>query len=592
MPKEKKKEKILKGIPASPGIAIGPSLIIGDLLSTIVISEDDIPSSEIPEELERLEQAIQKTKEEISKLQEEASTSLAKSETRIFDVHLLIIDDKVLLTDVKKIISSGKQADYAFTKVINEYIERIENLSNSYIRERSSDIKDVASRLLSNLTGTKKRSLKNITGQHIIVANDLSPSETVEIDRNKLLAFIAEKGSRTSHTAILAQSLKIPAIVGVQGLLKEIEDDDLIIIDAFTGVIIINPTEKTLEIYPKKKKENELLYATLLKESNLRPETRDGFCIQLAANIESTDDIKDANKFGAAGVGLFRTEYIFMNIPNLPTEEDQFNIYREAAAMLNGRPLVIRTLDLGGDKLSDNFKMPIEPNPFLGLRAIRLCLNKPELLEPQIRAILRASVFGDIHIMFPMISTEFEVDQVLEIIKKAKTDLIAKGIPFNNNLKVGIMIEIPAAALIAEKLAKKVDFFSIGTNDLLQYTIAVDRCNANVSYLYQPTHPAVLRLIDYVVRAARKNNVWVTVCGEMASDPINTPILAGLGVNELSMAPVSLGSVRRVIRRIKMHEAEEIAKASLECSNFNEVLTLSENYLCEIVPDLMDLRIG
>ena len=584
-----KKERVFKGIAASPGIAIGTALILGDTLSTLDIKDRKINKDEIESELEKFNQALESTREEILALQEHISTTLEKAESSIFDAHLLIVDDQVLKTEVCEMINNRKAADFAFYQVIHKYIDALSAMSNPYIRERAVDIKDVGSRVMSNLTGIEKRSLKNITAQHIIIASDLTPSDTAEIDTENLQAVVIEKGSRTSHTAILARSLKMPAVVAVPNFVSRVKDDDLVIVDGFIGTMIVNPTQATQNLYAIKEEKKEKYYADLLRESTLRPETIDGFCIQLAANIEHPDDVEDANKFGAAGVGLFRTEYLFMNRKELPSEEQQFDIYREAAANLNGQPLIIRTLDVGGDKLSSIISMSCEPNPFLGLRGIRLCLANKSLIEAQLRAILRASAYGCIRMMFPMISCAEELDQVIEMTDQIKKELKAKKIPFNAEIEIGIMIETPSAALIAETLAPKLDFFSIGTNDLVQYTLAVDRCNEKVAYLYQPSHPAILGLIQKVVLAAKNNNIWVSVCGEMASDPRYTPILVGLGVHELSMGSVSLGIIRRIIRRIKMHEAEKIAMQTIKCKTAQEALDISEEFLYNVAPDIIEL---
>ncbi len=587
-----KVERVLKGIAASPGIAIGAATILGDTLSTLDIREKNIGPSLVASEIEKLEKALEETRNQILKLKKGMKASL-KNEAAIFDAHLLIVDDQVLIKEVKDQINNGKSADFSFYSIIKRYISAIAGMPDPYIRERAVDIKDVASRVLSNLTGVQKRSLSNITGQRIIFAHDLTPSDTAEIDSENLQAFVVKAGSRTSHTAILARSMKIPAIVGVQeDLLTIVKDEDLVIVDGFTGSLIINPTAETQKIYAVKEEKNEKYYADLIKESTLRPETIDGFCIQLAANIEHQEDVKEAIKYGAAGVGLFRTEYMYLNQDKLPDEEKQYNVYREITANLNNQPMIVRTLDVGGDKLSKILSVPHEPNPFLGLRAIRLCLATPELIKTQMRAILRASAYGDIKIMFPMITCAEELDQLLELLETCKEELKAKKLPLNEDIETGIMIETPSAALIANTLAAKVDFFSIGTNDLVQYTMAVDRSNERVAYLYQPSHPAILSLIQQVVKAARDNRIWVSVCGEMASDPRYTPILVGMGVHELSMGPVSLGIIRRIIRRIKMHEAEKIAEYAINCRTAAEALEISETFLNDIAPDIIDITTG
>ena len=451
--------------------------------------------------------------------------------------------------------------------------------------------KDVASRVLSNLQETNRPVLDYLEGMRIIIAHDLTPSDTVLLDREKVQAFAIESGSNTSHTAILARSMQIPSVVNIQGnVVQELENNDDIIVDGFIGTVIVHPTEKTRKAYQLKAKEEGRFYIDLIRESRLRPETLDGFTVQLASNIETLADIQTAKKFGTSGVGLFRTEYMYMGNKELPTEEAQVETFTSLIKEMNGEPVIVRTLDIGGDKYCENLSLRKEANPFLGLRAIRLCLHEcQDVFRTQLRSLLRAGAVGNLKIMLPMISCIEEVIQVKKIIEELKAELTKEKLPFNRDIEVGIMIETPAAALLAEHFAKIVDFLSIGTNDLIQYTIAIDRDNEKVAYLYEPTNPAILHLIKTVVDAAKKNRIWVSVCGQMAGSPQYIPLLLGMGVHELSMVPMSLGAVRRIIRKLNMHEAEVAAEKALLCSNARDALNVSLELLKKIEPEVTNL---
>ncbi len=589
---EEHKEMILHGIAASPGIAIGEVLIVNSFYTSF--QEPDIKTADpekLDEEIELFNKALDVTRKELQEMQKRIQKELDEKEASIFDAHLLIVDDQMILSEVELLVKTqNMSASYAFYSTINRYVNALSTMPDSYIRERADDIKDVASRILSNLHGTKRPILDNLGSPKIVIAHDLTPSATALLDRENVQAFAVGTGSQTSHTAILARSMKIPAVVGVKDISMQLKNGDRVIVDGYVGTTILNPTESTIKLYHQKASQEEKLYAELIHESRLRPETVDGFCIQLAANVDNIEDVKSAKRFGAAGVGLFRTEYLFINRTKVPTEDEQFEIYREMIASMNGHPVTIRTLDIGGDKLAETLIALAEPNPFLGLRAVRLCLReRPDLIRTQLRAMLRASVFGNLKILFPMITSTAEVESLLQIISELKAQLKREKIGFKDDIEVGIMIETPAAALMSEALAELVDFFSIGSNDLIQYTLAVDRSNEKVAYLYQPTHPAVLYLIHRTVVAARRKNIWVSVCGEMAGAPQYIPLLVGLGVHELSMSPISLGTIRRTIRKMKMHKAEEIAHRALNCTRASEALEQSQEYLKEVIPDILKL---
>ncbi|MFA7231706.1 MAG: phosphoenolpyruvate--protein phosphotransferase [Victivallaceae bacterium] len=586
-------EKIYHGIAASPGIAIGQALVIKEHNTAYTESSDSpITPEQIECEIDRFSTALDKTREELINLQKRLEDKLDAREASIFDAHLLIVDDQMLTNEVKDMVRKKlKTADYAFYKVIERYVNAISVMPDQYIKERAADIKDVGSRILSNLRAADKPIQDILTEPKIIIARDLTPSDTALLDRKNVQAFAIETGSNTSHTAILARSMQIPAIVGISHEVCEtINNNASIIIDGFTGTLIINPDAKTIELYKLKAEEEGQFYLDLIRESRLRPETIDGFTIQLASNIEDVADIQAAKKFGTCGVGLFRTEYMYLNATSLPSEETQFETYKQLILEMDGEPVIVRTLDIGGDKLDQNLTHP-EHNPFLGMRAIRLCLKeRPDVFHTQLRAILRASAYGNLKIMFPMISAIDEVREIKQCLDKIKKELISEKLDFNHNIETGIMIETPSAALLADKLAEMVDFFSIGTNDLVQYTIAIDRSNEKVAYLYQPTHPAILELIHRVVTAAKRHNIWVSVCGQMAGTPKYTPLLVGLGVHELSMSPISLGPVRRIIRKLRMHEAEKAAQDAMKCSTADEALEISLKLLQKISPEITNLN--
>ncbi len=585
-----KKEILFHGIPASPGIAIGPVLMLGaDAEPSGKPAASFLEPDQVDVEIERFTVAIAKTKNEIQVLRD----TLDDESAGIFDAHLLIVDDKMLFNEVVALIRKKYlTASSAFQETIDRYIAAISNMPDQYLRERAVDIQDVAARIQNKLRGD---TVKKATADHspgIIIARDLTPSDTASLDRSDVLGFAIETGSPTSHTAILARSMHLPAVVGVRRLIQRLSDGDQIIIDGYIGMVIIHPNEDTIEFYREKLARQERLYAELQKESRMSAETTDGYRIHLAANVEGVDTLDEIHKTGAEGIGLFRTEYLFLNQEVLPDEETQFQVYKELAERMQGQPVIIRTLDVGGDKLSSLLSVPHEPNPFLGLRAVRLCLSHPELIRTQMRALLRAGIYGNIKMMFPMISTMSELDAMLSILESVKNDLMSRQQSFNGHMDVGVMIEIPAAVLIADQLAKKVDFFSIGSNDLVQYTLAVDRSNEKVAYLYNPMHPAVIELIARTAKAAHDNNIWIGCCGELAGDPRFTPLLAGLGIQELSMSPASIAPVRRIIRRMSMYDAEQLTKAIRNCGDPVHAMELSQKLVARLAPDIAKMNKG
>ena len=590
-----KKEVLFHGFPASPGICRGRVLVFGAAHTDFTETIDPIPieESEVESEVKQFQTALEKTKAEIKELQKKMQKAVEKRDAKIFDAHLLIVEDKLLHKEVvSRIRGQLCSAQSSFLLTIQRYINAISGTNDTYLHERAGDIRDIANRILRNLNGDKDSSLTldNLPENTVVIAHDLTPSDTAMLDRRNILGFAIETGSRTCHTSILARSLRIPAVVGMRNIAGKFANGDEVIVDGFLGMVIRNPSPETLAFYQEKISRKDELYNILLKESSRAAETTDGYRVKLCANIEGADDLEQVFRCGAEGIGLFRTEYLFMNTPVPPDEETQFQIYSKLLRAMRGRSVTIRTVDLGGDKLDYASASSIrEPNPFLGLRAIRLCHEKPQIIRTQMRALLRAGVNGDLRIMFPMVSSLSEIEELLAIRDEIMEELKNENIPFDPEVRIGAMIEIPSACLIADALAAKVDFFSIGSNDLVQYTLAVDRLNERVAYLYRPSHPAVMELIRLTVAAAKKHRIPVCVCGEIAADPRFTPILLGLGVLELSMSPNAVAEVRGVIRKTSMLASENLAKIALTASDPEEVMDLAKEHIQSVAPDIASI---
>ena len=590
-----KKEILFHGIPASPGIAIAPVYLSRPQEKhTVAVENTQIDPESADSEIELFKQSLERTRNEIKDLQSTLRDSLEERDAAIFDAHLLIVDDRMLSTEVVNMIRKKLlPARSAFRQTIERYISAMSSMPDQYLRERAADIQDVANRILANLDGlTDRKNVASFTGPVIVIAKDLTPSDTATLDRSHVIGFAIETGSPTSHTAILARSMKIPAVVGMRRIFERLTNGDKVIIDGYLGMVIIHPEPETIEFYEEKLRRQERLLAELEKENRMLAETTDGYVIQLMANVEGIEGIEEVKKSCSEGIGLFRTEYLFMNKPVLPDEETQFQVYKKLAELMPDQPVIIRTLDVGGDKFDAAISLPKEPNPFLGMRAIRLGLSRPELLKNQLRALLRAGVYGDIKILFPMISSLEELEGLLHLLEQLKDDLRERGIPFKDNIQVGVMIEIPSAVLIADQLAKKADFFSIGSNDLVQYTLAVDRSNEKVAKLYNPMHPAVIELIAMAAKAARDNQIWISCCGELAGDPLFTPLLVGLGVQELSMSPGALPAVRRTIRRLSMAEAEALVQDIRQAADSNYTATRCKDLIARIAPSIAKMNKG
>jgi phosphoenolpyruvate-protein phosphotransferase (PTS system enzyme I) len=582
-------ERIVRGIAVSPGVCRGKILVLLDNRVDCV-PRRAISDEEIPQQIVRLEQAISETRRQLIAVQEKVSSGMGAKDATIFDAHLLVLEDPTLLEEVRRFVEQEKvNVEFAFAEVAEKYAKSLESIDDEYLRERATDMRDVTERLLHNLLGTfQELDLKHLKEPYIIVAYDLAPSRTAMLDKKNVLGFATDVGGKTSHTAIMARSLRIPAVVGLGSASKELKSGEYALLDGYHGQLIINPTDQTLFEYGQLVRRHVSLEEKLRDTIDKPAVTLDGVRLVLSANIEQAADTEAVKASGAEGVGLFRTEYLFLKKETLPTEEEQYEAYRSAAAALKPAPLIIRTLDLGGDKFMAHTNVPSEMNPFLGWRAIRFCLQEKEIFRAQLRAILRASAEGNIKVMYPMISCVDELIQANALLDAFRDELRKEGLPFDEKLDIGAMIEIPSAALTADALAKRVQFFSIGTNDLIQYTLAVDRLNEKIAHLYEPTNPSILRLIKMTADAAHAAGIWVGVCGEMAGDPLMIPLLLGLGVDELSIAPQSVPQIKYLIRRIKMSEAKEIAAAALTSESSAEVLDRSQRLVRSVAPSLFE----
>jgi phosphotransferase system enzyme I (PtsI) len=472
---------------------------------------------------------------------------------------------------IKRITREQCNVEYILMDTLNKITQVFSHMEDEYLKERGSDVHDVIKRVIRNLLGIEREILAHLKEKVIVVANEITPSDTASMDKEKILGFATDMGGRTSHVAIIARSLGIPAVVGLKNLTRRITQGDTIIVDGDEGVVFVQPQPEILAKYMKKEKELQKMKIVLQKEKKAPAKTLDGYYLSIMANIEIPREVTSSLEYGVEGIGLYRTEFLYLNRKTLPTEEEQFRVYKEVASKMYPQPVTIRTLDLGGDKFVSNIGMPREVNPFLGCRAIRLCLARPEIFKTQLKAILRASAFGRIKIMFPMISGLEELKKAKYFLRQCKEELIERNLPFDREIKVGIMIEIPSAAIIADILANEVDFFSIGTNDLIQYTLAVDRVNEKIAHLYNPLHPAILRSLDHIVRAAHEAKISVAMCGEMAGDPLYTTVLLGLGLDELSMSAFVAPQIKKIVRNSRREEAKELVKNILIMSSAKEI---------------------
>ncbi len=558
-----------KGQPASPGIIIGKAFVISKALKKP--QQEKIKTANIEKEILRLKQAIEKTKQDILHIKERIISNVGNKDAEIFNAYILFLKDNSFVEKIIKIIrEENASSEDALHKVLEEYIKLFDNISDSYLKEKIIDIKGLFEKIINNLS-EKPVEFFPKKGKWIIIAHDLSPADTAELDKKNVLGFITETGGATSHTAIVARSLEIPAVVGLKNIMQQVKKGDLVIIDGEKGIVMVNPEPDVLETYKKERIKYLIKIKMLKKLKKLEAITLDKHKVILNSNIEFPEEALVAKENNADGIGLVRTEYIYINRTNLPTEEEQFDVYKKIAEEMSPKPVTIRTLDIGGDKFLPYFKISPEQNPFLGLRAIRLSLSNINIFRIQIRAILRASAFGNVKIMFPMISTVEEFIEARNIVNEEMEELKKKKINFDEKIKVGVMIEVPSAVIMSEELAKRADFLSIGTNDLIQYTLAVDRGNAAVLQYYNPLNPAVLRLIKKTVESAHKNLKQVSVCGEMAGEPYLAFLLLGFGVDELSVSPSSILQVKRLIRNVYFKDAFETAETVLKMEKADEI---------------------
>jgi len=562
---------LFKGISASTGISVAKALLLKENKYKIVRKR----VSNSQREKEKLNRAITKAKEELEEIIESTKKKLGEEKSKIFEAHLLMLEDPEFIgVIISKILNEGMNVEYA-VKVTSEYLADVfETLDDSYMKERASDIRDVSKRLINILLGIKTISIADINEECILIAHDLTPSDTAQINKDKVLGFITEIGGVTSHSAIIARTIGVPAVVGAKKDLCKIKDNDLIILDGDKGLVIVSPDEDTLENYKEKIRHQEIFKKELDKYKNLDTKTLDGVQVEVASNIGSIEDLKTALENGAEGIGLFRTEFLYMAKDELPTEEEQFNAYKEVLEGMNGKSVVIRTLDIGGDKKLSYLVNNEELNPFLGYRAIRLCLDKKHIFKVQLRALLRASIYGNLKIMFPMICNLEEIREAKELLEECKEELKTESIKYDDKVQIGIMIEVPSAAIISDVLAEEVDFFSIGTNDLIQYTLAVDRMNEKVSYLYDFYSPAVLRLINMVVKNAKAKGKYVGMCGEMAGKKEFIPLLLGMGIDELSMSSSSILEARKIINNLNFEHCKKLAEKLPELKTSEEIKEL------------------
>ena len=565
----------LKGIAASQGISFAKAYVFVEPDLTV----KEVKIEDVAAEIKRFEDAIEASKKELTIIKENALASLGADKAAVFEAHLLILDDPEFMGTVKTDIESKViNAEYAFKETSDMFISMFEAMDNEYMKERAADIRDVSKRILAHLLGVDLPNPSLIDEEVIVIAEDLTPSDTAQLNKKYVKGFATNIGGRTSHSAIMARSLEIPAVVGTSSITEDVKNGDILILDGLDGVVLVNPDEATTAEYKEKHAKFEAQKAEWAKLVTEKSVTKDGHEVILAANIGTPADLEGVKNNGGEAVGLYRTEFLYMGRDQLPTEDEQFEAYKAVLEGMGDKPVVVRTLDIGGDKELPYLDLPKEMNPFLGYRAIRLCLEEKDLFRTQLRALLRASVYGKLCVMFPMIATvqEFRAAKVLFLEEKEK--LVAEGVAVSNDIELGIMVEIPSTAVIADIFAKEVDFFSIGTNDLIQYTMAADRMSEKVSYLYQPYNPAILRLVKNVIEASHKEGKWTGMCGEMAGDSLAIPLLLGMGLDEFSMSATSILQARSQIKNLTLAKMKELVEKAVMCATTEEVLALIEEY--------------
>lgn len=573
-------EKRIEGIGVSPGVAIGKAFLLG--VNELKAPAKRIPPGKVKEEIRGLRVAIHKAKKEINSLRENSRGEVAG----IFGAHLMMLEDPIFLRGIEEEVKEmGVSAAHIFGERIEEVIAHFEKMDDEHFRGRVADIRDVGTRVMAHLLGAEREVLAHLKEEVIVLAHDLSPSDTVQMRKERVIGFVTDLGGRTSHTAIMARSLEIPAVVGTGRICGEVEPGDVVIVDGQKGRVILRPSPATLRKYRQVKAKFIRFEQTLSKLRDLPAVTPDGRRVELSANIEAPEEVEEIKRRGGFGAGLYRTEYFFMR-DTLPGEDEQVAAYSQVVRSCKGCPVIIRTVDLGGDKFVSHFRVPREVNPFLGWRGIRLCLQNRDFFKIQLRAILRASACGRVGIMFPMVSGVEEIREAKEVLGQAREELRGEGTAFDEGIQVGIMVEVPSAVILADLLATEVDFFSIGTNDLTQYSLAVDRVNPNVSYLYEPLHPAILRLINQVVEAGHRARIWVGLCGEIGADPVATVALLGMGLDEISVSPIAIPQIKLVIRGTSYSLAQRVAKEVLEIPTPEGIRDYLEGFLRERFPQL------
>ena len=583
---EARVEKRFHGVGVSPGIARGSIVVYRT--EEAVAPLRHIEESDIPAEIARFETALIATRGQILEMQQKIAEAIGGKDAGIFDAHLLVVEDRTLIDEVLRTLLRDKlNVEHVFQRVADRYSKTLSEIDDPYLRERALDIHDVARRVVHNLMGTSVKTLASISHKHILVSHNLTPSDTAQLNRTLVLGFATDVGSKTSHTAIMARSLNIPAVVGLHDVSEAVAAGDQVLLDGYNGYLIINPSDQTLWEYGELEVKKGAVEEKLTQLRETASTTLDGKHIVLSANIELPEDVELVKKSGAEGIGLYRTEFCYLNRKEFPNEEEQFENYHRVAESILPDSVIIRTLDLGGDKFSGVMEGLAELNPFLGWRAIRFCLEKVDVFKIQLRAILRASALGNIRLMYPMISGVEELRRANAILEECRQELRAEGIAFDEKMEVGAMIEVPSAAITADLIAREAAFFSLGTNDLIQYTIAIDRVNERIAHLYEPTHPAIIRLIKTTVDAAHAHNRWVGLCGEIAGEVILTPLLIGLGVDELSTGASLVPRVKRAVQSLDMGICRRLAEEILLCDSSDVILAKCEEVAKSHYPDLL-----
>lgn len=587
-PQEPAGELVLQGIGVSSGIAVGEAVVLlreGNAVPECVINDTDVPL-----EITRFEEALIKTRHQIDGIQRKVAVALGEKHASIFDAHLLVVDDRYFVEEViRDLCAKHRNVESVLSGVAGRYIEMVAHVEDDYLRERAADVRDVIRRIVKNLSGEQMDRMDQLDRPCIAVAHDFSPSDTAGMDRRIVHALIADMGSATSHAAIMARALEVPAVVGLRDISAQICSGETVLVDGSKGLVVIRPSSRRLLDYAQKAEEQKTILCELETSKDKPPETKDGHYVPIAANIELPTEIVGIRKCGAKGIGLFRTEFLFLGENGVPDEEEQTRVYSEAADQCAPDPVIIRTLDLGGDKFSSTLKIAPENNPFLGLRALRFCLANRPFFKVQLRAILRAAAGRNISIMYPMVSCLCEVAEANAILNECRMELLEERLPCAEKLPIGVMIEIPSAALTADLIAPHVDFFSIGTNDLIQYTLAVDRANEQVAHLYKPTHISVLKLIQQVVSAGHAARIPVSVCGQMAATPELVPLLIGLGVDSLSISPPSVPMIKEVIRDLHYAECCELAECAMRHHTAEDILARCREQLKKTSPEILEL---